>query len=123
MQDLPHLKVVGPVVLDEHVGLIRFHVVVEFVIRLVDGGIGRAGVISHHLIRKLLVIAGEPDQVVMPGDHPKFVEFVPVDGVFISDSAVLPVWVLDNFRSEHIIVDSRYHNTTTYFRIMVALVS
>ena len=41
-----------------------------------------------------------------------FVKFVPVDWVLVSDLTVILVRVLDNFRTEHVIVDCRYHFTT-----------
>ena len=58
------------------------------------------------------MVASEPDQVVVSGDYPKLVEFVPVDGVFVPDPAVITVGILDHLRCEHVIVDSRNHIIT-----------
>ena len=84
MDDFAHLEVVGAVVLDELFALVVADEFVEFVIGFVDGGVGAAGVVEPDGAGEEFVVAGEPDEVVMAGNDPEFVEFVPVDGVLVA---------------------------------------
>ena len=118
MDDLTHLKMFRPVVLDEHLTLVISSVIVKFGIRLKDRRIWRPGVVGHNLIRELLIIPGQPDQVVVSGDYPEFIKFVPMHRVFVSELTIVLVWVLDNFRREHVVVDRRYHYTTVSIQIL-----
>ena len=117
MHDFPHLQMFRAVVLDEALLIGSLHEVIQLVVRLIDRRIGRAGVIGEHGVGELLVVPGEPDQIVMPGDHPNFVEFVPVDRVFVPDPAVITVGIMHNVHGEHVVVDRRYHCTTIYIQI------
>ena len=118
MDDLTHLKMFRPVVLDEHLTLVISSVIVKFGIRLKDRRIWRPGVVGHNLIRELLIIPGQPDQVVVSGDYPEFIKFVPMHRVFVSELTIVLVWVLDNFRREHVVVNRRYHYTTVSIQIL-----
>ena len=92
--------------------------VVEFVVLLIYCWISRPWIIKERITRKLFVVSSEPHQVIVTRYHPEFVQLVPMDWIFIPDPAVVSVWILDNFRSEHVIIDCRNHIITKYSRIM-----
>ena len=109
---LAHVEVGGTVVLDELAGLVFAHELVKAQVGVVDGGIGRTRVVLEHRRREQFVVAGEPDQVVVAGDYPQLVEFVPVDGVFLPETAVIGVGVVDCLVGEHVVADSSNHIAT-----------
>ena len=112
MDHLAHIQVDGAVVLDELAGLVLPHKLIQPQVGVVDGWVRRPGVVLEHRRREELVVAGQPYQVVVTGDNPKLVEFVPVDWVFLSQLAVVGVGVVKYLVGEHVVADSSNHIAT-----------
>ena len=66
-----HLQMLGAIVLDELAALVVLDVLVETQVRLIDRGIGRPRVVLEHRGREQLVVPGEPDEIVVTGNHPQ----------------------------------------------------
>src|SRR5262245_18840340 len=50
------------------------------------------------------MMPSHPDHVVMPGDDPEVIQFIPVDRVLFPEAAIIPVGIGDYVSSKHIIV-------------------
>ena len=112
MHHLAHFQVFGAVVLDELLPLVVAHELVQVEVLLHDGRVGRARVVQEHGAGEQLVVAGQPHQVVVPGNHPQLIELVPVHRVFIPQTPVVGVGVMDNIGGKHIVGQGRYHNSS-----------
>ena len=112
MHDLAHFQVVWAVVLDELLSLVVANELVQLIVRLVDGGVRPARVVEPHGAGEELMVAGQPYQVIVPGNDPEFVQLVPVDRVFVPELSVIGVGIVHDFRGKHVFVEGRYHNLT-----------
>ncbi len=70
MHNLAHVQMLGAIVLNELVGLVIPHILVEAEIGFVDRRIGGPGVVLEYGGREQLVMPGHPSHVVMPCDDP-----------------------------------------------------
>src|SRR5215468_616336 len=114
MHDLAHLQVIRAVMLDELVALVIAHVFVKAKVRLIDRRIGWARVVLEDSRREELVVAGQPDQVVVARDHPQLVLFVPMHRIFVAQPAVISIGIGDDFRSEHIVLKRAAHDSSSW---------
>src|SRR5262245_29425832 len=114
MHDLAHIQVIRAVVLDELVALVIPNVFVKAEIGLIDRRIGWARVVLEDSRREELVVAGQPDQVVMAGNYPQLVLFVPMHRIFVAQSAIISIRLGDDFRSEHVVVKARAHDVSSF---------
>src|SRR5918992_5785780 len=55
------------------------------------------------------MMAGEPDQVVVTGDDPQFILFVPVDWILLPQPPIISVRISDDLWGKHIIVNGSNH--------------
>src|SRR5882724_6982283 len=55
------------------------------------------------------MVPGEPDQIVVAGDDPQIVQFVPVDRVFLPEMAKVGVGIVGHFTGKQVVAHSRNH--------------
>ena len=70
MDDLAHLQMLRAVMLDELVGRVTPDILVQLQVRSSTCGYGGLGSLLKHFDREQFMMSGEPDQVVVAGDHP-----------------------------------------------------
>jgi hypothetical protein len=53
-----------------------------------------------------------PYQVIVAGDDPRLIFFVPVDGIHLPQVAEVGIGISDDLWGKQIVVNSRNHNTS-----------
>ena len=110
VDDLPHLHVLGPVMLDEPVLEELPDVLVEAQVGLVYFGVGGPGVPLPPFRGEELRVAGHPDQVLVGGDHPQLVLFVPMDRVLVPQPLEIGIRMVHDLRGKKVVAYCRNHN-------------
>src|SRR5262249_54857733 len=54
----------------------------------------------------------KPYHIVIAGDNPYPILCIPVNGILLPQAIKIGVGISDDFWSEQIVIDSRYHNTS-----------
>ena len=109
MHHLAHLQMLGTVVLDELIGLVVSDVLVQPQVRLIDGRIGRTGIVAEDGRRKQFVMAGHPDHIVVAGDDPQVVQLVPVHRVLFPQATIVRIGIGDHVGGKHVILIHFHH--------------
>src|SRR5262245_37164332 len=107
----PHRGVLWPVMIEEPLVLGLSKDFEEIQVRCIYRRIG--GRAHGELCGEELWMPGDPDQVGVAGDDPEPVLLVPVDRVFLPQTAKVGVGIVDHFTGKQVIVNSSQHTPST----------
>src|SRR5262245_32712903 len=107
------------VVLNEKVTEELSDTMVYLQVRCLNGGIRLLRVAFGHFRGEQLWVPDKPHHIVIAGDYPHPILGIPVDGILLPQSIKIGVGISDDFWSEQIVIDSRYHNTSRSVKTIV----